>query len=336
MIEIDGSYKEGGGQILRMSVALSSLTKKPVKVFNIRAKRPNPGLRKQHMTAIEVVSKLCSARIKGVSLGSKEIEFYPDKIKGGDYLFDIGTAGSITLVLQACLLPSLFAEKETRLKIKGGTDVKWSPPWDYFQYVFLALLKKMGCHIETYLNARGYYPVGGGEVETIIKPCKKLKPIKFEEEIEGIEGIINIANLPYDIAERIKKSAEDELKKHGFTSDIMIEETEAECPGVGFVMWTKGKIMGADCLGERGKKSEDIGREVSQKLIEEIKSGADVDERAVDQLFPYFALIDQEISFKCIKLSKHAETEMWLMKKFLNVDFEIKKNELYEIKVKRI
>lgn len=336
MIEIDGSYKEGGGQILRMSVAFSSLTKKPVKVFNIRGKRPNPGLRRQHITAIEIVSSLCNGNVKGISLGSQEIEFYPGEIKGGEYYFDIGTAGSITLVLQACILPSLFAEKETHLRIKGGTDVKWSPPWDYFQNVFLAFLKEMGCEIEAYLNSRGYYPAGGGEVDVIIKPCKKLNPVKFEGKVEGIEGVVNIANLPYNIAERIKKSAEEELKKNGFTADIMIEETEAECPGVGFVMWTKGKIMGADGLGEKGKKAEDIGREVSKKLIEEIKSGADLDERAVDQLLPYFALMDEEISFKCKKLSKHAETEMWLIKKFLNVDFEVKKNELYEIKVRKI
>lgn len=335
MIEIDGSYKEGGGQILRMSIAFSSLTKKPVRIFNIRGKRPNPGLRRQHMTAVEIVSNLCNARVKENNLGSKEIEFFPGEIKGGKYFFDIGTAGSITLVLQACIPPSLFAEKETHLRIRGGTDVKWSPPWDYFQNVFLAFLKKMGCGIEANLNARGYYPTGGGEVDVLIKPCKKLNTLKFEEKVEGIEGIVNIANLPYNIAERIKKSAEEEIKKHGLTADIMIEETEADCPGVGFVIWTKGKIMGADGLGEKGKRAEDIGKEVSKKLIEEIKSGADIDERSVDQLLPYFALMDDEISFKCRELSKHAETEMWLIKKFLNVDFEVKKNELYEIKVKK-
>ncbi len=334
MIEIDGSYGEGGGQILRMSVALSALTKKPVKVFNIRANRPNPGLRRQHMIAIKAVAKICNARINGLQVGSTAIEFFPGNLKGGEYEFDIGTAGSITLVLQACLLPSLFGENTTKLKLIGGTDVKWSPPWDYFQNVTLPLLEKMGAYVEAYLDRRGYYPAGGGKAEVIIEPCDEINAINFSEKIEKIFGIVNIANLPGNIAERIKISAEEELAKEGMKANIMIEETEAECAGVGIVLWTKPKILGADSLGERGKKAEDVGREAADRLIEEIKANVDVDERAVDQLLPYMAIANAETTFTCRKLSRHASTEMWLIKKFLNADFEVREDEICEVTVK--
>lgn len=332
MIEIDGSYGEGGGQIVRMAVALSALTGKDIKIFNIRAKRSNPGLRNQHITAINAVAKLCNADVKGLRIGSKSIEFHPHKIKGGSYTFDIGTAGSITLVMQACLLPSLMADDETYFKIRGGTDVKWAPPWDYFQNVFLNLLKKMECSIESYLNQRGYYPAGGGEVEILIEPCK-LKKLNFDESIEKIEGIINIANLPYKIAERVKKSANEKFEENGMKASIAIEETTAESNGVGIVLWTKPKILGADCLGERGKPAEQVGKEAANKLIQEIKSNVDLDERAVDQLLPYIAMTGGK--FKCRHLSNHAMTEMWLIKKFIDINFDIKKNEIYEIEVKK-
>jgi len=332
MITIDGSYGEGGGQILRMAVAMSALMNKPVKIINIRANRPNAGLRRQHITAVEAVAKLSDAEVKGLSLGSKSIEFYPHKIKGGRYEFDIGTAGSVTLVMQACLLPSIVADDEVYFKIKGGTDVKWAPPWDYFQNVFLALLRKMGCTIEAYLNQRGYYPAGGGEVEILIEPCKP-KPINFDDGIDKINGVVNIANLPSSIAERIKNSAEAELKKNGFKTSISIEETSANSEGVGIVLWSEPKILGADCLGERGKKAEQVGKEAAEKLIKEIKSEASIDEKAVDQILPYLAMTN-EGKFKCRKISKHAMTEMWLIKKFIDIDFKIKEiNGLYELEV---
>ncbi len=334
MIEIDGSYGEGGGQILRMSIALSALTKKPVRIFNIRANRPNPGLRRQHMTGVEAVASICNAKVKGMALGSKSIEFYPGELEGGEFKFDIGTAGSITLVLQACLLPSIFAKRQTHLVLKGGTDVKWSPPWDYFQNVVAALLEKMGVSIEAYLNRRGYYPVGEGEAEVFIEPCNKLNKLLFNENIEGIEGIVNIANLPVTIAERIKRAAMEEFNRENMEADIMIEETSAACSGVGIVLWTKGKILGADSLGEKGKPAEKVGSEAAKKLIAEIKANADLDVNAVDQMLPYIVMAGGG-EFKCREISKHAETLMWLIKKFIDVDFEIKKNGIYSVRVRK-
>ncbi|MEM2715636.1 MAG: RNA 3'-terminal phosphate cyclase, partial [Candidatus Thermoplasmatota archaeon] len=333
MIEIDGGYGEGGGQILRMSIAFSSITKKPVKIFNIRANRPNPGLRNQHITAIETVAKMCNAEVKGLKVGSSEIEFYPGEIEGGEYEFDVGTAGSVTLVLQACIIPSIFAIKETKLILKGGTDVRWSPPWDYFKNVFIENLKKMGLEIEGKLHKRGYYPAGGGKIEVLIKPSKEIKPIYFDEKIEEIEGIVHISNLPMQISERIKKSAEETLKNR-FQANIKIEKYDTISPGVGLVLWSKPKILGADCLGEKGRPAEEIGRFTAKKLIEEIEAGVDLDEKAVDQLLPFFAISGNKIKFKCLSFSMHASTEIFLLKKFINIDTKIEKNKVIEVEIK--
>jgi len=334
MIEIDGSYGEGGGQILRMSIAMAALTGKSIRVKNIRANRPTPGLKRQHMVAVESVARICGAEVKGLELGSTTLEFHPKNLTGGDFELDIGTAGSITLVLQACLLPSLFAEEETRLMIRGGTDVKWAPPWDYFQNVILPLLREMGAPMDAYLNSRGYYPAGGGEVEIFIKPTGYLRAPSFNSRVKGIEGIVNIATLPVEIAGRIKNAALEELRENGMDASIMVEETEAPSPGTGIVLWTKGKHLGGDCLGERGKRAEQVGREAAKELVEEIKSGADLDVHAVDQIIPYLAIAG-EARFKCREISRHAETEMWLLKKFMDVEFEIRRGRLKEVVVKR-
>lgn len=335
MIEIDGSYGEGGGQILRMSIALSALLKKPVRIINIRAKRPNPGLRRQHITAIEAVKKICGGSAVGLKEGSLSIEFYPGKIIGGEHVFNIGTAGSITLVLQACILPSIFAEKETKLILTGGTDVKWSPPWDYFQHVFLPLLKKMGINIEARLLRRGYYPKGMGKAEVVIQPCKEIRPLSFQNGELDIKGIVHISNLPLQIAQRVKNSAEKEIERRGMESSIVINEGNAHSPGIGIVLWaSNGKIIGADCLGERGLPAETVGKNAAQKLIKEIEAGVDIDERGVDHILPYVAMAPS--SFTCREISRHAETEMWLLERFLDIKFEIKgEKEKKEVEVFR-
>jgi len=155
--------------------------------------------------------------------------------------------------------------------------------------------------------------------------------MEFNEKVERIRGVINIANLPSNIAERIEKAAMEELRKHGMDADIAIEETSAKSSGVGIVLWSEPKLLGSDCLGERGKPAEEVGKEAASKLIREIKSNADLDEKAVDQLLPYLAMTGGK--FKARAITKHAETEMWLLKKFIDVDFKIKKDGLYLVEV---
>ena len=164
MIEIDGSHGEGGGQILRTSLAFSAVLVEPVRILKIRSGRPNPGLAPQHVTSIEAVAELCNAETEGVFPGSTELAFKPGQLTGGDYAFDVGTAGSISLIIQSCLVPAAVSKSRVTLSVKGGTDVRWSPPIDYMRLVHLPVLSKFGAHSYVELESRGFYPEGGGEV----------------------------------------------------------------------------------------------------------------------------------------------------------------------------
>jgi RNA 3'-phosphate cyclase len=326
MIDVDGSHGEGGGQILRMTVALSALTGRPVHVSNIRARRSNPGLRPQHIAAIEAVRRLCNGHAENLHEHAMEITFHPGEVTGGSHSVDIGTAGSITLAMQACLPPMLHAMEPAGMRLRGGTDVRWSPPWDYFTGVFLPLLRHMGVDATVSLERRGYYPKGGGMASLEVQPCTQLTPPSFDRDGDWhIEGKINIAGLPGHIARRIRKAARKEFISRGMDADIAIETYAAASPGVGIVLWTTGpRRLGADVLGEKGKPAEAVGREAAQMLLEEIDAGADLDVHAVDHLVPYLALADGPSRFRCRELSGHAETELWLLQKFMDIAWEKK------------
>ena len=328
LLTIDGSHGEGGGQILRTAVALSVLTQTPVEIKNIRSNRPNPGLRPQHYIVIKSLEELCNAKTEGVEVDSSHLTFEPDAVQGGNYKFNIGTAGSIVLVLQTCILSCLKTEKPITIRISGGTDVKWSPTWDYFRYVFLPLIKQMGVIVDAHLVRRGYYPKGGGEAYISIQPIKKLHPLDLDHtpEFKVVKGSINIANLPMHISNRIKHTAIKTLLKKDLKTTISVEETKSFSPGVGITLWTKSEnaILGSTMLGEKGVPSEQIGEEVASAIIKEIDSGATVDIYAFDQLLPYMAVAKNEGISSCIvrKISSHANTNMWVIQQFLDIAFK--------------
>jgi RNA 3'-terminal phosphate cyclase (ATP) len=227
MIEIDGSYGEGGGAVVRISAALSALTSKPIHIKNIRANRKNPGLMPQHLNALKAVAQLSSAKCDKLKIGSDEVFFKPEFLEGGNFEIDIKTAGSITLVLQAFMIPAIFTKKQVNITIKGGTDVRWSPPIDYLQNVMLHILKSIGYDAKTDLIRRGHYPRGGGIVKVTINPVKKLKPFNFLDlEIDKIKGISHAVKLPEHVAIRQAESAEKVLKANGFDAEIEIEHSE--------------------------------------------------------------------------------------------------------------
>lgn len=297
MLVINGSYGEGGGQILRTSLSLSALNSRSIKVINIRKNRPNPGLSKQHVTAVQSAAEVCGATVKGCKQGSLELEFCPSEIRSGDYNFDIGSAGSVTLVLQT-ILPMLLGTGST-VEITGGTDVKWSPSVDYFQHVFLSFLKKMGAKVECSLVRRGHYPQGGGTVRLTTTPSH-LTTIDLRERgvFRGISGKVHVSRIPDNIAFRIKKSAEQTLKKeleNRFPFDdgqIDIHRSlEDGTPGCGITLWGKfeNTVMGYDLCGERGLPSEKLGALVATTLVQEMLSPTTVDEWCSDQLILYLA-----------------------------------------------
>jgi RNA 3'-phosphate cyclase len=328
MIEIDGSYGEGGGQILRMSVAMSAVTGKDVRIVNIRAGRKKPGLAAQHLTAIKSVGGMCGAKVDGLDIGSQAIDFHPGELKGGKFRFDIGTAGSITLVFQACLIPALHAPTKSVLTVTGGTDVRWSPPMDYFQHVFLPILEKMGVFAKIESIKRGYYPKGGGKVILHIEPKDTLSPLQLDD-LKGplmIKGISHVSNLPDHIPERMTKSAKKDLVRLG-RPDIVSKifgGDEAFGQGGAIVVWAKNEdtILGGNAVADRGVKAETVGEIAAKELWKEVKSRATLDIHLSDQILPFMAMADGESSFLVRELTNHTETNMWLIEQFFDVGFQ--------------
>jgi RNA 3'-terminal phosphate cyclase (ATP) len=331
MLEIDGSEGEGGGQILRTSIALSAITGTPVRIINIRKNRTRPGLAAQHITGARTVGELCNAELKGLSKGSTELEFIPGEIKGGSFCFDIGTAGSITLVLQACLPVALHSSEPTELELTGGTDVKFSPPIDYFRFVLKPLIEKTGGEISILNLKRGYYPKGGGKVKVRIQPAGSgvLPSLDIPEqgEIIGFHGLIHSANLPEHISSRLESTLKSDFKNQYGKADIDIHvesEPSSFSPGVGLSLWveTNYSLIGSNALGERGIPAEDLARTAVKELLEEIRSGAAVDRYAADQLLLYLALNGGSFLVRG-PMTNHAKTNILIIEKIMGETFEI-------------
>ncbi len=330
MLEIDGSYGEGGGQLVRTAIALSAVTGKEIRVTNIRKNRPNPGLKPQHLKALETAAKICEAQISGLFPGSTEFSFAPVEIRGGKYDVDIGTAGSITLLLQ-CIMPALpFAKEEIEITVKGGTDVAWSPTIHYLQHVTSRALKQLGYSGNIILKEHGYYPKGGGKVSALFKPCR-LRGFHFLKEEEEIKGISHASNLPAHVPVRQAEACSVKLIKAGYPSKIETQSFEAFSTGSGITLWTG--YIGGSALGERGLPAEKVGKQAAEEIIPELRAGASVDTHLADQLIPYMALAGNS-SYTVRELSLHAATNIWVTEQFLDVKFRIEEKEgLFEVSV---
>lgn len=327
MITIDGSEKHGGGSILRLAAAFSVLTQKPIRVINIRAGRPQPGLKAQHLVGLNALAELCGATLKGAKLGSMEIEFIPGEIKEREIDIEIPTAGSIALVLQPLILASVFAKHKIKIKIKGGaTYGKWAPPIDFLQNVTFRLLDKMGYEINLSVGRYGFYPKGGAEVNVTINPAKSLKPLVIEEqgEIESVKGI-SVASEYLRKARVAERQAEAFKRK--MEGDIDIQYVDTLSPGSCLTAWveTENTILGNDEIGERGVRAETIGEKVALNLMKEIGCGATLDSFTADQLIPFLALTKGSV-IKIPRVTGHVESSLWLVEKFFGKKFNIKKN----------
>lgn len=334
MIEIDGSYGEGGGQILRTAVSLSALTMTPVRIFNIRAGRQKPGLKRQHIAGIEVTGKIVGAEIKGLEVGSSTVEFVPRERHGGSIRYDVGTAGSISLVLQAALPPAVLSPEPIQFDLRGGTDVKWSPPIDYVNNVFVHTLMTLGPMVELRQERRGHYPKGGGLVVCDVTPVDRIRPLNTIEKgnLRFIGGISHCVRLPRHIAERQAKTAEDMILEHlSIKSDIVRESYPKESdshlgPGSGIVVWTEsedGIRIGADSLGERGKSAEQVGSEAVSKLITEVESAMAIDSHLSDMLIPYLAVAEGDSKIGVTKITSHLTTNIWAVEHILGASIKL-------------
>ncbi len=358
MLKIDGSYLEGGGQIVRTSLALSVLTQKAFTVNNIRANRPQPGLKNQHLYGIRALRELCDGVVEGAELGSSQIIFYPRKIvKGQDLIIDIGTAGSITLILQSLLLPCIFSGKKIHLAIKGGTDVIWSPQYDYFAQVIFPQFLRYG-KAQLLLKKRGYYPKGQGEVgvvfqkrhlfDEIVAGKVSVKPFSLLEQGTLIK-IIGISHASDDlaivrVAERQAEAARVCVLPWKVPVDIISTYNKTASTGSGIVLLavfsrkesdvdTIDPIrVGADVLGEKSKRAELVGEECAVQLNNAIASRAPVDKHLADQLIPLLGIVGGEIAVQ--EITKHTLTNIYVTELFLDVKFYVDKS-LRIIRVER-
>ncbi len=332
IVEIDGSVGEAGGQILRTACALSAVTKKPCRVFNIRKGRPKPGLMTQHLLGIQALAQLCDGKLEGDFLGSEEIEFYPGEIKAEDLHIKIETAASITLCLQSLLPAALFAPAPIKIAFDGGaTDTFFSPTIDYFRYLFLKILEKMSGKVEIEISKRGYFPVGGGRIIAKVFPSQ-LKPITLLERGKLKKILISSRASEFlkekKVAERQAMESRKIFEKLKLPIETEIEYVKTDCPGssICLVGEFENCYLGADGLEKLGKSAEEVGKEATQQLLEEEKSRACLDRYLADQILPYIALVNAPSKVTVSQITSHVKTNIWIIQQFLEGEFKIEGN----------
>jgi RNA 3'-terminal phosphate cyclase (ATP) len=321
MITIDGSQGEGGGQILRTSLALSLLTGQPFRLERIRAGRQRPGLLRQHLTAVEAARAVGGAEVIGATLGSQTLEFRPSAVTPGTYWFAVGTAGSATLVLQTVLPPLLTASGPSILTLEGGTHNPFAPPFDFLARCFVPLIERMGPSIELELGQPGFFPAGGGKFHVRIEPVKRLARLDLPER-----GIIRqrraraiISRLPAQVAERELRVVREQLD---WREDECSVETIAKPVGPGNALLLEleaEQVTGMfTSFGERGRAAEGVAREAADAAAAWLRAEVPVDEHLADQLLLPLALAGGGF-FRTVKPSPHSTTNATIIRRFLPV-----------------
>jgi RNA 3'-terminal phosphate cyclase (ATP) len=324
---------EGGGQIIRTSIALAALAGVDVRITKIREKRPNPGLQAQHVTAVTALAQICNAQTEGASQGSRGLVFRPQGHRAGTFTFNVGTAGSIPLVLQA-LMPCLaFAPAPVQLDLTGGTDVKWSPSIDYVQLAILPTLRLMGYEATLHVNRRGHYPKGGGKVTFRIAPSRSLRAIQITKrtQLKSIEGVSHCVKLPSHVAQRQADAARSKLAREGYDVKVAVETYSPDrdqhaSPGSGITIVAKfanGAVLGADALGERGKPAEKVGEDCARIMLEELESDASFDQHLGDILIPFMTVAEGRSEISVTQITTHTMTNVRVAEQILQVKFQV-------------
>jgi RNA 3'-terminal phosphate cyclase (ATP) len=322
MIEIDGSYGEGGGQILRTSLALSLVTGKSFHIADIRSARSKPGLQQQHLTAVKAAAALGQATLEGAALRSTELWFHPGQVQPGEHAFAVGTAGSAILVLQTVLPALLMLDKPSSVTVEGGTHNPFAPPYDFLEKTFLPLLREMGFKVSAKLQQHGFYPAGGGKVVVDVQPAEEMKRFELLErgEIRLHRARAVIARLPRHIAERELRVIAKEL---GWEEKFLeVEEiTKSRGPGNAVLVEIASRKITEvfAAFGELGVKAEAIADQVVRETRKYLKSEAPVGEHLADQLIIPLALA-RGGAYRTMPLTAHTTTNIDVVKKFLNVE----------------
>ena len=325
MFNIDGSFGEGGGQILRTSLGLSVLTGKPFRIDNIRAGRKSPGLKRQHVTAVKAAARVGHAEVKGATIGSAVVTFSPQPATGGDFQFAVGSAGSATLVFQTVLPALLSAPGPSELVLEGGTHNSWAPPFDFLEKAFLPLLNRMGAKVEAKLERRGFFPAGGGRVRVTIQPVDTLSPLNLHErgEIKATRATAMVSRLSADVARRELKVLETRLAISP-TALQTIEDTTS--PGPGNAVFVEIESENVTELftgfGRKGVRAEGVADDLATEVKGYLKNGAPVGEHLADQLLIPLALAGSD-GFTTGPLTEHATTNVSVIERFLPVKFRM-------------
>lgn len=324
MLVLDGSYGEGGGQIVRTALSLAALTGIPVRLDNIRARRSKPGLRPQHLAAVQAMARLSRAALNGGSLGSTSLIFTPRDILPGRYSFDVaesvGSAGSVCLVAQTLLPVLAFAPTPSTLILRGGTHVPWSPPAHYLATVFLPTLQAMGLTAHLELQTWGFYPRGGGELTLSIQPASQLQPLTLTAPPAPTDfQVLSAAvNLPVHVAVRQSRAVRDHL-----AWPLAIREENPTQGGPGSLVFVWGPHAGFSSLGAKGKPAEKVGAEAAWALQSFLATGAALDRHLADQIVLYAALAQGRSTFTTEAITSHLLTNIWVVQQFLGVQFEV-------------
>lgn len=324
MLVLDGSHGEGGGQILRTALSLSALLGVPVRLERVRAGRRQPGLRPQHLTAVQALARLTQAEVTGAALQSQELTFQPRAPQPGSYLFDVaekaGSAGSVTLIAQALLPPLLHADRPSTLILRGGTHVAWSPPAHYLSHVFLPALGEMGVQVRMTLTRWGWYPRGGGEVRLEISPARSLSGVQWRQPpaFSRFRALSAASRLPEHVIQRQAARLRARLG-----ADLPVEAISAGGldPGSLVLLW--GPRAGFDALGARGKPAEQVADEVADAYLAFRQRQAGVDRHLADQMVLYLALAQGPSTLATPEITSHLLTNLWVIEQFLGPTFQV-------------
>jgi RNA 3'-terminal phosphate cyclase (ATP) len=329
MIELDGSIGEGGGQILRTSLTLSAITGQPFTMKNIRAGRAKPGLMRQHLVSVQAAAQICDAELSGAEIGSQSLVFKPKAIKGGDYAFAIGTAGSCMLVLQTVMPALLFAPTASTVKLSGGTHNPLAPPAQFLQRSYCRKMAEMGASIDVELKRFGFYPAGGGEVVARIEPCKALRPMHWLERGERVKAYAEafVAGIPTSVGLR---ELECIAQGMGWKDDQLLMRSlpQEQGPGNALMLTLEYDKVTAvfSAFGEKSVRAESVAKSALDHARRYIASGAAFEEYLADQMMLPLALAGSG-SFTCETVSLHAKTNATVIERFLPVQFDFEEKD---------
>ncbi len=325
MVRIDGSQGEGGGQILRSSLALAMVTGQPFSIDGIRAGREKPGLLRQHLTAVRAAAEVCDAEVEGAEIGSRALTFRPRAVRSGQYDFAIGTAGSATLVVQTILPALLTADGPSRISVEGGTHNSGAPPYDFFARTFAPLIERMGPRLTMRIERYGFYPAGGGRIGIDVEPVRALSPLHLSARGPLTHRVITavLANLPFHIAQREMETAAALL---GWPAEVCRPVGSAKSPGPGNVLLIEvgdGAVTEMfTAFGQRGVSAEMVAEAAATEALAYLASTASAGEHLTDQLLLPMALAGGG-SFTAQTLNLHATTNMDVIGAFLPVRFDV-------------